>query len=148
MSEQLLLWWKNLFRIKISTERPFWSRYFYTATTFSEQILFQQKYFFQKMHFFTRRYFFLESHFFRVGKTKLFIAGAFQKSYFSKHNFLEEVLFHISVSFLYYTESWTTQKIFSLNTMTKTFASKLLPQGSIKQDKLSTNAKNFRFVKF
>ena len=46
------------------------------------------------------------------------------------------------------TEWWTTQKIFPLNSMTKTFASKLLPQGSIKQDKLSTNAKNFRFVKF
>ena len=41
------------------------------------------------------------------------------------------------------TEWWTTQKIFPLNTMTKTFASKLLPQGSIKPDKLSTMQKIF-----
>ena len=34
----------------------FWSRYFYTATTISKQILFQQRYFFKKSYFFTRRY--------------------------------------------------------------------------------------------
>ena len=44
-----------------------------------------------------------------------------------------------------FTKWCTTQKIFPLNTMTKTFTSKLLSQGSIEQDKLSTNAKKFRF---
>ena len=43
------------------------------------------------------------------------------------------------------TEWCTTQKTFPLNTITKTFTSKLLSQGSIEQDKLSTNAKKFRF---
>ena len=38
-----------------------------------------------------------------------------------------------------------TQNIFPLNTMTETFASKLLSQGSIELDNLSKNAKNFRF---
>ena len=40
---------------------------------------------------------------------------------------------------------FTTQKIFPLNTITKTLTSKLLSQGSIEQDKLSMNAKKFRF---
>ena len=44
-----------------------------------------------------------------------------------------------------FTEWCTTQKIFPLNTMIKTFVSKLLSQGSIEQDKLLTNAKKFRF---
>ena len=35
-----------------------------------------------------------------------------------------------------FTEWCTTQKIFPLNTMTKTFTPKLLPRGSIEQDKL------------
>ena len=39
-----------------------------------------------------------------------------------------------------FTELCTTQKIFPLNIMTKTFISKLLSQGSIEQDKLSMNA--------
>ena len=42
-----------------------------------------------------------------------------------------------------FTEWCTTQKIFLLNTMTKFFTSKLLPQGSNEQNKLSTNAKKF-----
>ena len=46
------------------------------------------------------------------------------------------------------TEWCTTQKIFPLNTMTKTFTSKLLSQGHIEQNKLSTNAKKFRFGGF
>ena len=44
-----------------------------------------------------------------------------------------------------FTEWYTIQKIFPLNTMTKAFASKLLSQASIEQDNLSKNAKNFSF---
>ena len=43
------------------------------------------------------------------------------------------------------TEWCATQKIVPLNTMTKTFPSKLLSQGSIEQDNLSKNAKSVRF---
>ena len=44
-----------------------------------------------------------------------------------------------------FTKWCTTQKIFRLDTMTKTFASKLLSQDSIEQDNLSKKAKNFPF---
>ena len=40
-----------------------------------------------------------------------------------------------------FTEWYTAQKMFPLNTMTKNFASKLFSQGSIELDNLSKNAK-------
>ena len=43
------------------------------------------------------------------------------------------------------TERCTTHEISPLHTMTKIFTSKLLPQGSIEQEKLSTNGKKLRF---
>ena len=47
-----------------------------------------------------------------------------------------------------FAERCTTQKIFEINIMTKTFVSKLLSQCSIEQDSLSKNGKNVRFGEF
>ena len=66
----------------------------------------------------------------------------FQNCKFSRVNLVKFLDLKLSGKF---TERYTNQKIFPLNTITKTFASKLLSQGSIEQDNLSKNAKNFRF---
>ena len=68
--------------------------------------------------------------------------AVFQNSSFSTSNLVEFSDLKVPGGF---TEWCTTQKIFSLNTMTKTFATKWPSQGSMEQDNLSKNANNFRF---
>ena len=68
------------------------------------------------------------------------------------YNLLQELLFQKMQFFranfqqtLEYLGSQIDALLFPLNTTTKTLPSKLLSQGSIEQNKLSTNSKNFRF---
>ena len=91
---------KELFRIRISTEELlFRSRYFYTTSTFSEELHFGKKLIFQKRNIPDfRRATVLDSATF--SKELTFYRGyLFRGATFLQHTFSEELLFHNYASF-------------------------------------------------
>ena len=88
----------RLFRIKVHTkELLFWSRYFCTASTFSEELHFRKKLIFQKSNI-PHYLLFLDSWRFRVAsfsKEVTFYSGyLFRRVTFSQHTFSKVLLFH------------------------------------------------------